>query len=113
MSASFFNLALLALLPLATVSGRPVWTDVAFASAVPTAGVVAVVESGAADLVVLEGGVAAGLRPGQVLAVSRESVAVGELLVASVGQGRAVAFLTALEPGQSLQSGDRAVARAR
>jgi len=112
MSASPY-LALLALLPLATASGRPAWTDVALATAVPAAGVVAVVESGAADLVVLEGGVTAGLRPGQVLAVSRAATPVAELLVASVGQGKAVAFLTTLAPGQSLQSGDRAVARAR
>lgn len=74
---------------------------------------VAEVRAGAhADLVVLAGGHAQGLRPGMVCAVGRPGRAVARVVVAESRETRAVALVLAVAPGESILAGDIAEARA-
>jgi cytosine/adenosine deaminase-related metal-dependent hydrolase len=74
---------------------------------------VAEVRAGAhADLVVLSGGHAQGLRPGMVCAVARAGRAVARVVVAESRETRAVALVLAVAPGESILAGDLAEARA-
>ncbi len=74
--------------------------------------VAAVLPGEAADLVVLAGGHAQGIRPGMVCGVTRAGRAVARLIVAESRETRAVALVLDLAPGEALRPGDRAEARA-
>lgn len=105
----------LLLAPLA-LAARPAWVDAATESGLPVAPVAAVLVGGEQDWVQLAAGAAAGLRPGQRLAVYRPDATptpVGEVLVAAVRPAQAYALLLHLEPGQTVQTGDLAAARLR
>lgn len=74
--------------------------------------VAAVLPGESADLVVLDGGHAQGIRPGMVCGVTRAGRPVARLVVAESRETRSVALVLALAPGETLRSGDRAEARA-
>lgn len=74
--------------------------------------VAAVLPGESADLVVLAGGHAQGLRPGMVCGVTRSGRPVARLVVAESRETRAVALVLDLVPGEVLRPGDRAEARA-
>jgi hypothetical protein len=74
--------------------------------------VAAVLPGEAADLVILDGGHAQGIRPGMVCGVSRAGRPLARLIVAESLETRAVALVLDLAPGEVLRPGDRAEARA-
>lgn len=65
-----------------------------------------------ADLVVLSGGHAQGLRPGMVCAVVRQRLLVARVIIAESHETRAVALVLAVAPGEEIRPGDYAEARA-
>ena len=65
-----------------------------------------------ADLVVVAGGHAQGLRPGMVCAVSRAGAPVAKVIVAEATADRAVALVLALAPSAEIRAGDTVEARA-
>ena len=75
----------------------------------PVASVVAGPE---ADLVVVAGGHAQGLRPGMVCAVVRAGSPVAKVIVAEARADRAVALVLALAPSAEIRAGDWVEARA-
>lgn len=82
------------------------------AVAAGTAPVAAVLPGESADLVVLSGGHAQGLRPGMVCSVQRAGRPVARVVVAESRETRAVALVLSVAPGESLRAGDLAEARA-
>lgn len=65
-----------------------------------------------ADLVVVAGGHAQGLRPGMVCAVVRAGSPVAKVIVAEASAERAVALVLALAPSAEIRPGDSVEARA-
>lgn len=65
-----------------------------------------------ADLVVLSGGYAQGLRPGMVCVVLRQRASVARVIIAESRETRAVALVLAVAPGEEIRPGDQAEARA-
>lgn len=82
------------------------------AVAIGSARISAVLPGAEADLVVIEGGHAQGLRPGMVCGVLRSGRAVARLVVAESRETRSVALVLALAAGESILPGDLAEARA-
>ena len=78
------------------------------ATVAPVAEVVAVQPARAADLVLLRGGFAAGLRQGMVCRVTRSSAEVGEVLLVDLRSNSSAALILGLAPGQSIRAGDLA-----
>jgi len=76
---------------------------------VRTLHVASIADAGAADLVVLDGGHADGWRQGMTATVERDGVVIAQLRVAELRRDRAVALITGLEAGASIQPGDRVV----
>jgi hypothetical protein len=72
------------------------------------AAVAAVVPSLQADIVVLDGGLEAGLRKGMVCRVVRGAREIGEVVVVASRPQRSAALILALPAGETLQAGDRA-----
>jgi hypothetical protein len=70
-----------------------------------------IVSVSAADLVVLDAGFEAGLRPGMVCSVAREDKIVGELLLVDLRPRVASALILDLFSGLGLQPGDRVVVK--
>ena len=60
----------------------------------------------AADVVILEGGLARGLRTGMVCAVRRDARPIGELLLIESRSARAAALILDLAEGASIRPGD-------
>lgn len=74
---------------------------------------VASVAAGAsADLLVLDGGYARGLRPGAVCTLSRAGAPLGSVIVAESAADRSVALVLELVPGASVVAGDLVSVRA-
>lgn len=65
-----------------------------------------------ADLLVVAGGHAQGLRPGMVCAVVRSGVTVAKVIVAEAAARRAVALVLVLAPSAEIRAGDWVEARA-
>lgn len=65
-----------------------------------------------ADLVVVAGGHAQGLRPGMVCAVVRAGAPVAKVIVAESAAERSVALVLALAPSAEIRPGDSVEARA-
>lgn len=88
--------------------------EVALGSAVSTgrAPVASVASGREADLVVVAGGHAQGLRPGMVCAVVRSGETVAKVIVAEATADRAVALVLALAPSAEIRAGDSVEARA-
>ncbi len=82
------------------------------AAALGGAEVVALRAGTDADLVVLSGGYAQGLRPGMVCAVLRQRTPVARVIIAESCEIRAVALVLAVAPGEEIRPGDQAQARA-
>jgi hypothetical protein len=82
------------------------------ATAAGAARIAAVLPGESADLVVLEGGHAQGIRPGMVCSVSRAGRPVARVIVAESRETRAVALVLELASGETLRPGDHAEARA-
>lgn len=71
-----------------------------------------VLRADAADLVVLDGGYAAGWRQGMAATVTRDGSTVAQVQLAELRRDRAIALITSLEPGSVIQSGDRVTVNA-
>lgn len=69
--------------------------------------VAAIVPAAAADLVVLDGGYAAGWRQGMAATVDRDGTPVARVRFAALRRDRSVALITDIEPGSTLRTGDR------
>ncbi len=65
-----------------------------------------------ADLVVVAGGHAQGLRPGMVCAINRAGSPVAKVIVAEANADRAVALVLVLAPSAEIRAGDMVEARA-
>lgn len=67
------------------------------------------VQAGArADLVILNAGYAAGVRPGMQLHLSRQGKAIASLVVAEATQDSAAALILDLSPNETVKAGDSA-----
>ena len=82
------------------------------AVSVGAAPVASVVSGREADLVVVAGGYAQGLRPGMVCAVVRSGETVAKVIVAEATAERAVALVLTLAPSAEIRAGDAVEARA-
>jgi len=71
-----------------------------------------VVAGRSADLLVLDGGYASGLRPGVVCTLSRAGASLGSVIVAESSRSRSVALVLELAPGAVVASGDAVAVRA-
>ena len=96
-----FQSSLLALVALAPFSGRA-------AVASGSAAVVAIQPTRVADLVLLNGGFDAGLRPGMVCRVTRGTTEIAEVLLVELRPSCSAALILNLAPKQSLRAGDTA-----
>jgi len=74
--------------------------------------VASVVPGSSADLLVLDGGYARGLRPGAVCTLSRAGAPLGSVIVAESARARSVALVLELAPGVSVSAGDLVSVRA-
>jgi len=99
----------------AAASGRPAWVEGVLAPVRPAAVVAGLPAGQGSGMVILAGGVEAGLRPGQVLEVRTTATAApaAELLVAAVGPTRSVARVSRLDSESVLLPGALAAARIR
>ncbi len=91
-----------------SAAGRPSWAETTDRAA-SNLRIEWVVEASAHDLVVLDGGLAAGIRRGMVVEARRGADSLGRLLVAEASADRAVALILELEPAETLVAGDRIV----
>jgi hypothetical protein len=76
------------------------------------ASVASVVAGRESDLVKVQGGYAAGLRPGMVCAVNRSTKAVAQVIIVEADAERAIALVLSLAPSAEILSGDQVEARA-
>lgn len=74
--------------------------------AVPSAAVVAIESTRAADLVLLGDGFNAGLRQGMVCRVARGSTEIGEILLVDLRPSCGAALILSVTPRQSIRPGD-------
>lgn len=74
--------------------------------------VASVVAGSSADILVLDGGYARGLRPGAVCTLSRAGAPLGSVIVAESARARSVALVLELAPGVSVSAGDLVSVRA-
>ena len=88
--------------PLLADADRPTWAE--GATSAEAFAIVAIVSGQAQDLVVLEGGLAQGLRDGMVLQGSGTTKT--RLLIAQASADRSVALILDLAPGRVLEPGD-------
>ena len=79
---------------------------------VRTLHVASIAHAGAADLVVLDGGHAVGWRQGMAATVERNGATIAQVRIAELRRDRSVALITGIEPGVTIQSGDRVVVNA-
>lgn len=70
-----------------------------------------VVPSPAADVVILEGGLEQGIRPGMVYRVARDSESIGELVVIESNRARSAALILSLNQNNFIRRGDQARAK--
>jgi hypothetical protein len=97
--------SLLALVASALPSARAATTGAA------SAAVVAVQPARVADLVLLDGGFAAGLRPGMVCRVTRGAAEIAEILLVELRPACSAALIVAVAPRQSIRAGDLATVK--
>jgi hypothetical protein len=95
----------------ALVVAVPLSARTAFVRTVAPAEVIAVQPTRTADLVLLDGGFDAGLRPGMVCRIARAGSPVAEVVLVGLRRAHSAALILGLAPGRSIHPGDLATVK--